>query len=511
MSTTINSPEAKIARDEVLFHLQQILADRRFASAERNARFLRYVVEGALDGKAGEIKETVIATEVYGRSSTYDPKTDSIVRVEASRLRQKLRNYYENEGKFSAIRFHLPSGSYVPLFEKVEEPSRSHDTPAELTLAAAPAVVAIAEVEQPFKAGRVGLAAGVAVLAALLSIQGARGSRTADSQDTEAFAAWQEGAALLQQDPHTAQTLAGPPRILLRAIERLEFAVARKPQWAQGWATLAEAYDYVSGYAGRDPVEDARRSETAARRAIVLDDKLAAGHHMLGLALKGVKWDFPQAELAYRRALMLDPRNSYAAVEYADLLWETGRVAEAAEEIRKARALLPSLPVLAVKEAEIQLHLGRPDAALVTAGSAVEMKRTYLRAHVAMGTADEMKGDFESALARYEYVLQANPSDRRALPAYGYLLAKTGRKAAARDIAAKLEKMNSTVRNCAFQVAVVYAGLGENEIALDWLETAWRTRQAHFPFAAVEYRFRNLHQNARFRELLNRAALKPVS
>ena len=78
--------------------------------------------------------------------------------------------------------------------------------------------------------------------------------------------------------------------------------------------------------------------EAAARRAIALDGKLAAGHHMLGLFLKGIKWDLPQAELAYRRALQLDPRNAYAVVEYADLLWETGRIGQAAEEIRKARA-----------------------------------------------------------------------------------------------------------------------------------------------------------------------------
>ena len=166
--------------------------------------------------------------------------------------------------------------------------------------------------------------------------------------------------------------------------------------------------------------------EAAARRAIALDGKLAAGRHMLGLFLKGIKWDLPQAELAYRRALQLDPRNAYAVVEYADLLWETGRIGQAAEEIRKARALLPAIPVLAVKEAEIQLDMGRTDAALVTAGSAVELKRTYLRAHLALGMAYERKGDYAAALAQYQHVLEGNPSDRRALPAYGYLLAITG-------------------------------------------------------------------------------------
>jgi hypothetical protein len=71
----------------------------------------RALVERTLDGKAGEIKETVVATEVYGRSSDYDPKRDSIVRVEATLLRQKLRSYYENE---AGRRSHPPAS--LPIF-----------------------------------------------------------------------------------------------------------------------------------------------------------------------------------------------------------------------------------------------------------------------------------------------------------------------------------------------------------------------------------------------------------
>ena len=500
MSSTKYEPE--IARDDIISHLQQVLTNRRFATAERNAKFLRYVVESTLEGKSDEIKETVIANEVYGRSSTYNPKVDSIVRVEASRLRQKLRSYYENEGQSSPIRFHLPNGSYIPVFERIEQPPAFpgvfNDFP--LIADAPPRLRSI-----PLK--RFTLAACLVLMGVLLVMQSIRRSAPLSPQTVEAVTAWHEGTALLQQDPHTGESENGPPKTLLRAIERLEFAVARDPKLAGAWATLAEAYDYVTMYVGRDPSEDGRRAEAAARRAIVLDPNLSAGHHMLGLALKGVKWDFSQAELAYRRALTLDPYNAYAAVEYADLLWETGRLDQAAKEIRKARALLPALPVLAEKEAEIFLDLGHPDAAIAAAKEAIEFKRTYLRAHVALGMAYEMKGDSQAALAEYQYVLQTNPSDRRALPAYGYLLAKTGQTARAREIAARLEKINLKVRNCSFQVAVVYAGLGEDKLALDWLETAWRTRQAHFPFAAVEYRFRGFHQNDRFKKLLDKAGL----
>src|SRR3712207_2806388 len=112
MSQAIPAQDEAIHPDEILTQLETVLADRRFASSERNARFLRYVVERTLEGKTDQIKETVLATEVYGRPLSYDPKSDSIVRVEATRLRQKLRSFYENEGHGSTIRIQLPSGTY---------------------------------------------------------------------------------------------------------------------------------------------------------------------------------------------------------------------------------------------------------------------------------------------------------------------------------------------------------------------------------------------------------------
>jgi len=510
MVATIPNIENGLDRDEILAHLHQILADRRFASAQRNATFLRFVVESTLEGKSDEIKETVIATEVYGRAGDYDPKADSIVRVEASRLRQKLRSYYENEGKGSRLRFRLPSGSYVPSFERANE-SVPLEEAAEDVAPITPVVSAIEYAPSSIRRSLLVSGAGIVLIAALLTAKVVSFPGAMDRQDAEGMAAWQEGVALLELDPHTAQTSSGPPKTLLRAIERLEFAVARAPRRAKAWATLAEAYDYASGFVGRDPAEDGRRQDAAARRAIALDDKLAAGVHMEALYLKGSKWDFANAEIAYKRALQLDPYDANAIVEYVDLLLETGHAGRAEEEIRKARALRPGVPGLAVKEAEVQLHMGRAEAALVTATSAVELKRTSQRAHVALGMAYEWQGHYELALDRYRHVLEINPSDRRALPAYGYLLAITGETARAKEIVSQLEKMNLNIRNCAVQVAEVYAGMGEDELALNWLEKAWKTRQAHFPFAAVEYRFRKYHQNPRFKELLQRAGLKPVA
>ena len=98
--------------------LQRILASAAFADAGRPSRFLRFVVEKALQGCTPEIKESVIGVEVLDRSPSFDPKTDPIVRVEASRLRARLGAYYEDEGKGDSILITLPKGRYVPEFSE---------------------------------------------------------------------------------------------------------------------------------------------------------------------------------------------------------------------------------------------------------------------------------------------------------------------------------------------------------------------------------------------------------
>jgi Tol biopolymer transport system component len=98
--------------------LDRILASAAFADADRARSFLRFVVLRALSGRAGEIKESVIAVEALGRSPSFDPKSDPIVRVEARRLRDRLDSFYRREGQDDPIVISLPKGGYVPEFSE---------------------------------------------------------------------------------------------------------------------------------------------------------------------------------------------------------------------------------------------------------------------------------------------------------------------------------------------------------------------------------------------------------
>src|SRR6202165_382898 len=101
--------------------LERILGSPGFSRNDRLSRFLRFVVEGHLDGKDNELKESVIAIEVFGRRPDFDSRLDPVVRTEAVRLRARLNEYYIKEGKADALVIEVPKGGYLPRFHEVEE------------------------------------------------------------------------------------------------------------------------------------------------------------------------------------------------------------------------------------------------------------------------------------------------------------------------------------------------------------------------------------------------------
>lgn len=95
--------------------LSLVLASEIFTRSNRLSQFLRFVVEQTLNGHEGSLKEYTIGTEAYGRKADFDPGQDTIVRTEARRLRSKLKEYYETEGKSDDVVIFMRTGSYVPV------------------------------------------------------------------------------------------------------------------------------------------------------------------------------------------------------------------------------------------------------------------------------------------------------------------------------------------------------------------------------------------------------------
>ena len=131
-------PQVVVSHDAVRQELERILASETFANAGRLSRLLRYVVERTLAGEGDKLKEYVLGVEVFDRGESYDPRLDSIVRVEARRLRSKLEEYYARVGIDDAVLIDVPRGAYVPTFT-----SRVGDLPPKVTLTSRRSTVAM--------------------------------------------------------------------------------------------------------------------------------------------------------------------------------------------------------------------------------------------------------------------------------------------------------------------------------------------------------------------------------
>src|SRR5262245_60704920 len=113
---TLRPDDPDVSASEILGQTQRILASRHFRSAKSLERFLRHVVEKKLNGQENSLKEYSIGLEVFQRGVNYDPKSDAVVRVQATLLRKKLAAYYAEEGLNDPIILDLPKGHYVANF-----------------------------------------------------------------------------------------------------------------------------------------------------------------------------------------------------------------------------------------------------------------------------------------------------------------------------------------------------------------------------------------------------------
>jgi TolB-like protein/tetratricopeptide (TPR) repeat protein len=110
--------------------LERVLSSAGFSRNERLSQFLRFLVDRHLEGRDSELKESVLALEVFGRKAGYDPKLDGIVRTEAVRLRARLEKYYQREGSQDPLIIGLPKGGYRPVFRDRANVADETETPA---------------------------------------------------------------------------------------------------------------------------------------------------------------------------------------------------------------------------------------------------------------------------------------------------------------------------------------------------------------------------------------------
>jgi serine/threonine protein kinase len=251
-----------------------------------------------------------------------------------------------------------------------------------------------------------------------------------------------------------------------KAIKYFQQALALDPNDAVAYAGLADAYYEESTYL-RAPLEVMPKSKAAAARAIELDDTLAEAHASLGYVKLTFDWDWPGAEREFRRSLELNPSLPRAHAGYAHYLLALRRTDEAIQELDRAQKIDPLFP---------QSHMGLPwllfNARRYQA--AIEAAQTNGDDRVLALSFAEL-GRPQEAVAAADRAVKSTPNPIiLAQVASAYAIASKQEKA--RAMLGAIEAQARQRYICGFNVACVYAPLGDKESAFAWLEQAYLAR-----------------------------------
>jgi len=250
------------------------------------------------------------------------------------------------------------------------------------------------------------------------------------------------------------------------AIGEFQQAIAIDPNEAHAYAELASAY-YDQSTVLRAPLEVMPKAKAAAIRALELDDSLAEAHGSLGYVKLLFDWDWPGAEHEFRRALELNPNLPRVHIGYAIFLLTLRRPDEASEEFSRADALDPFTGQSHMDRAWLLFNASRFEEAIQAATSTGD-DRVVALASAELGRSEEAIAAADRAVTRTKNPLLV------AQIASAYALA--GNKDKAKALLTRLEAQVRQRYVCGFNVACVYAGLGEKEQAFAWLEKAYRDR-----------------------------------
>ena len=335
-------------RAQVELSLAHIEGSAAFRSSRRHRDLLRHLVERTLDGELASLKETVIAVEVFNRSaSQFDPKSDTIVRVETRRLRGRLDNYFRAEGRDAALRIELPVGSYVPLIARREPTRQQHETTRR---------------------------------ARDLVERGEHFLRQALSQST-----------------------------LEQALQRFDEALREAPDFVPALVGAGRAWHNLATGWYREPTEAVAHAAEALRRALQLDDSQAEAHALLGAIEHSFERDWARARRSFERALRHGREMAFVHSAYGCHLRLRDEIEASERELLLARQLDPQYVNARMHMINLRIHQGRFADAQAELDAMNDIAPSSMTLAGAAGVLAMARGDGSGALAHYQRALALAP------------------------------------------------------------------------------------------------------
>ena len=292
---------------------------------------------------------------------------------------------------------------------------------------------------------------------------------------------------------------------LRNGLEHFQQAVEEDPENALAYSGMADSYNMLVSNGFSSGTAGIVKAEESAQHALQLDPSLAEAHASLAYVNLMWTWEWPAAEREFRRAIELDANYVPAHHWYAFYLASMGRHAEADEEIRTALKLDPSSATIQSAAAYLHYFARQYDSAIQECQAALRRDPGLVVARSVLGLSYEAKAQYPQAVAEFrkvdELVVGRVPAYRGQL---GHAYALAGNLHAARQMLAEIDQMAMEGSGAnQFSKAVIYAGLGEKQNALQALERAQDQNEASMLWLKVDSRFDSLREEPRFRGLIN--------
>ena len=395
----VENPTRMIGRDEPLepgavrAQLERILGSKTFSRSPRISRFLTFVVEQTLAGQEDKLKEYLLGVEVFNRLDSFDPRIDSIVRVEARRLRYKLERYYESEGQSDPVFIQFRKGCYVPGFSN----------------------------RSAFGDDLLGVGMDVPHLHVIGNAQ--------------AFGLFARGRYSMAR---------WTPEGVDEAISCFTQAIDEDPDCVGAYSGLGAAW-MIAGLLGFRPASEVMpKARERAEQAIVLRPNLPEPHSVLGLVRASYEWEWNDAEPLLRRGIQFAPHDPVPRLWYGLYSALAGRSDRAIHESHRGQQTSPT-SLSAHMAMGFACHMaGNLDDAVIHYRLAQDLDPTFYPAHLGLGLIFADQDVSERALESLSESNRLRPSNPLTLAALTYAHARAGHNGEAIRFCNELESLRGS-------------------------------------------------------------------
>jgi tetratricopeptide (TPR) repeat protein len=294
-----------------------------------------------------------------------------------------------------------------------------------------------------------------------------------------------------------------------KGVEYFQRAIAIDPNYALGYAGLADCYIRLNEYGVPMAQESVPRAKAAVLKALEIDDALAEAHATLAFIKFRHDWDFAGAEQEFRRSLQLDANYSEAHQWHAFYLLAVGRPDEADIEMKRAQELDPLSIGLNANLALYFFFKHEFDQSVQQCQKTLDMEPNFILTRVTLGLNYEQKGLNEEAIAEFKKAREVSPNDAGTIAALGHALAKSGQVNNARGLLHNLEESAKKSYVPPYSIAILNAGLGDKTKALEWLGRAFQDRSLRPVWLKFDPRLNGLRQDAELISLIRHVGLTP--